>query len=260
MRVQQLFDLSGRTALVTGGGRGIGRHMAIGLAEAGADVAVASRDLANCESVAAEIESLGRRAWAFALDLGKPEEIDAVALRALSETGGIDILVNNAGATWGAPMLDYPMVGWDRVFDINVRGHWQLTQHVVRHMVEAGGGSVVHVSSITALRGTTDEKEPSIAYSAAKGAILSLTRDMAIKLAPHGIRVNCISPGAFDTDMLSFVRDSEEQLERFLDQIPMKRPGAADDVKGAIVFLAGPAAAYVTGHNLILDGGWLVDA
>lgn len=260
MRVQQLFDLAGRTALVTGGGRGIGRHIAIGLAEAGADVAVASRKLDNCRETVEAVEALGRRGWAFAVDLAKPEEIDALADRALEALGRIDVLVNNAGVIWGAPTLEFPMEGWDRVFDVNVRGLWQLSQRVARHMRDAGGGNILHVSSISGFRGSLEEKEPAIAYNAAKGAVNTLTKDMAVKLAPHGIRVNAIAPGAFDTDMLDYVRGEPGRLERFLEQIPLRRPGGEDDVKGAAVFLVSDAGAYVTGHILVLDGGWLVRA
>lgn len=260
MRVQELFDLSGRTALVTGGGRGIGRHIAVGLAEAGADVVVASRKIANCEATVRTLEDLGRRAWAFPVDLAKEEEIDALAERALEAVGRLDILVNNAGVIWGAPTLDYPLKGWDRVFDVNVRGLWQLSQRVARHMKDAGGGCIIHVSSISGFRGSLEEKEPAIAYTAAKGAVNTLTKDMAVKLAPHGIRVNAIAPGAFDTDMMEYVKGDDAKLAAFLEQIPLRRPGGEDDVKGAVVFLASDAGAYVTGHNLILDGGWLVRA
>jgi gluconate 5-dehydrogenase len=257
VRVQELFDLTGRTALVTGGGRGIGRHIAIGLAEAGADLVLASRRVARCEEVAREVESLGRRAWAIEVDLADEASVAALADRVDDEVGCLDILVNNAGAIWGAPVLDYPLAGWDKVFDVNVRGLWQLSQRVARRMAERGGGCILHIASIAGLRGAVDEKEPSVAYAAAKGAVVSLTKDMAIKLARHHIRVNCISPGAFDTDMLDHVRGSEERLAGFLAQIPMNRAGGEDDVKAAAVFLCSDAAAYVTGHNLVLDGGWL---
>jgi NAD(P)-dependent dehydrogenase (short-subunit alcohol dehydrogenase family) len=260
VRVQQLFDLSGRTALVTGGGRGIGRHIAIGLAEAGADVMVASRKIDNCQAVASAIEALGRRAWALPIDLADPASIDALADAALGTVDRLHVLVNNAGVTWGAPTLEYPMKGWDRTFAVNVRGLWQLSQRVARHMADQGGGSIVHVTSISGLRGSPEEKEPAIAYNAAKGAVITLTKDMAVKLARYGIRVNSIAPGAFDTDMMDWVRGDEEKEARFFAQIPLARAGGEDDVKGVAVFLASDAAAYVTGHNLVVDGGWLVSA
>ncbi len=253
-----LFDLSGRTALVTGGGRGIGRHIALGLAEAGADVILASRKVKNCRETAERIESLGRRAWAFAADLSREADALDLAEQAIDAAGRVDVLVNNAGVIWGAPTLEYPMDGWDRVFDVNVRNLFLLSQRLARHMAERGGGSIVHISSISGSRGSSEEKEPAIAYAAAKGAVDALTRDMAVKLAPRGIRVNAIAPGAFDTSMMDYVRKDEDALRRFLDQIPMKRAGGEDDVKGVAVFLASAASAYVTGHVLVVDGGWLV--
>jgi len=260
VKAPRLFDLSGRTALVTGGGRGIGRHIALGLAEAGADVIVASRKRASCEATLREIEARGRRGAAFEVDLAREDQVAQLAERALAVAGRLHVLVNNAGVIWGAPTLEYPLAGWDKVFAVNVRALWQLSQQVARHMKEQGGGAILHISSISGFRGSLEEKEPAIAYNAAKGAVNTLTKDMAVKLAPFGIRVNAIAPGAFDTDMMDYVRDDPEKLRRFLDQIPQRRPGGEDDVKGAAVFLCSDAAAYVTGHVLVVDGGWLVRA
>lgn len=260
MRAPGLFDLHGRTALVTGGGRGLGRHIALGLAEAGADVIVASRKLATCQQTLRLVEACGRRGFAFEVDLAREEQVEVLAERAIAAAGRLHILVNNAGLIWGAPTLEYPLAGWDRVFAVNVRALWQLSQRVARHMRDQGGGSILHISSISGFRGSLEEKEPAIAYSAAKGAVNTLTRDMAVKLAPHGIRVNAIAPGAFDTDMMDYVRGDEGRLRAFLEQIPQRRAGGEDDIKGAAVFLASDAAAYVTGHVLVVDGGWLVKA
>jgi gluconate 5-dehydrogenase len=258
MHVTELFDLAGKTALVTGGGRGIGRHLAIGLAEAGADVAVASRKLANCEAVARDIEGLGRRGIAIAADVAREGDVAALADGVIGAFERLDILVNNAGVIWGAPTLEYPIEGWDKVFGVNVRGLWLLSQRVARHMAEAGGGCIVHVCSVSGFRGAEEEAEPAIAYSASKGAVHALTKDMAVKLAPRGIRVNAIAPGPFDTDMMDHVRHDEARLREFLKQVPMRRPGGEDDIKGAVVFLASEAARYVTGHTLVVDGGMIV--
>ena len=257
MRVQELFDLSGQTALVTGGGRGIGRHIALGLAEAGADVVVASRKLENCEAVAKAIQALGRRAWAVPADLSKPEEIDALAERALAAVERLDIMVNNAGVTWGAPVLEYPMSAWDKVYQVNVRGLWQLSQRIARHMRDAGGGAMIHVTSIGGFRGASDAAQPAIAYNSSKGAVITLTKDMAIKLAPFGIRVNALAPGPFLTDMFNHVRRDPARVQALEAGVPLRRTGAEDDIKGAAVFLASRAAAYVTGHVLVVDGGIL---
>jgi gluconate 5-dehydrogenase len=260
VKTPRLFDLTGRTALVTGGGRGLGRHIALGLAEAGADVIVASRKRAACEETARLIEACGRRAHALEVDLAREGQVDRLADQAIELAGRLHILVNNAGVIWGAPTLEYPLAGWDKVFAVNVRALWQLSQRVARHMKEQGGGAILHISSISGFRGSLEEKEPAIAYNAAKGAVNTLTKDMAVKLAPHNIRVNAIAPGAFDTDMMDYVKGDAEKLRRFLEQIPQRRAGGEDDVKGAALFLCSDAAAYVTGHVLVLDGGWLVRA
>jgi len=255
MRVFELFDLSGRTALVTGGGRGIGRHLALGLAEAGADVIVASRKLAACEETAGAIEALGRRGRALQCDVADADSVSALVTAVLEETPRLDILVNNAGVVWGAPTLDYPIAGWDKVFNVNVRGLWLLSQQVARHMVAAGGGSIIHVSSISGMRGDWERDQPAIAYNASKGAVLTLTKDMAVKLAPHGIRVNGIAPGPFLTDMMAHVNTDAETLRAFHERVPLGRSGEEDDAKGAVVFLASEAAQFITGHTLVVDGG-----
>lgn len=257
MHVRDLFDLAGRTALVTGGGRGIGRHLALGLAEAGADVAVASRRLDNCEETARAIEKLGRRALAVRADLSQPDEIEGLAERVLAGFGRLDVLVNNAALVWGAPTLDYPLEGWDRVFALNVRGLWLLSQRLARHMKERGGGCIIHVSSTSGFRGATEQGMPAVAYNASKGAVITLTKDMAVKLAPHAIRVNGIAPGPFDTDMMDHLKANPERLAKYLETIPLRRAGGEDDIKGAVVFLASDAARFVTGHTLVVDGGSL---
>lgn len=265
MKTPDLFDLSGKTALVTGGGRGLGRGIALGLAEAGADVFIASRKLDNLEDAAAEIAATGRRATPVQCDITEQTEVDGLVDRVLADAGRLDILVNNAGMVWAAPTLDYPMDGWDRVFDLNVRALWMLSQRVARHMKDAGGGTIIHVTSVSAFHGSREEKQPVIAYNASKGAVVTLTRDMAVKLAGHGIRVNAIAPGSFLTDMMNYVRHDGDALRRFSSVIPLARCGEASDIKGVAVFLASDAAAYMTGHTLVVDGGitavdpWPVD-
>ncbi len=255
MKALELFDLSGQRALVTGGGRGIGRFIARGLAEAGASVAVASRKRDACDAVAKELRDAGHEAIALEADLAKPESIDAMVNASVEGLGGLDILVNNAATLWAAPTLDYPLESWDRVFDVNVRGLFYATQCVARHMKEHGGGSIINISSISAHRGDTEESQPVVAYNASKGAVESLTIDLAVKLAPHSIRVNAIAPGPFHTDMLRHISDDPAKLAAYNAERPLGRSGDEDDIKGAAVFLASAASAYVTGQTLVVDGG-----
>jgi len=240
---------------VTGGGRGIGRHLAIGLAEAGARVFLASRKLAACEAVAAEIERSGGRASALEADLSRPAECQRLIASVVASTDRLHVLVNNAARVWAAPTLEYPLEGWDRVFDLNVRGLFLLSQLAARHMRERGGGSIVNVGSISAWRGAPDAEQAVVAYNASKGAVAALTIDMAVKLAPFGIRVNCLAPGPFDTDMMNHLRHDPERMRAYLEHVPLARLGGEDDVKGVAVFLASDASRFVTGQTLVVDGG-----
>jgi gluconate 5-dehydrogenase len=255
VRVQELFDLRGRTALVTGGGRGIGRHVALGLAEAGARVLVAGRKRAALDDTLREIERRGGAGAAFQADLAEPAQCERLVADAIAAAGRLHVLVNNAARVWAAPTLDYPLDGWDRVFALNVRGLWETTRLAARHMAAQGGGSIVQVGSISAWRGAPDAEQPVIAYAASKGAVASLTVDLAVKLAPAGVRVNCLAPGPFDTDMMNHLRGDPERMARSLRQVPLGRLGGEDDVKAAAVFLASDAARFVTGQVLVVDGG-----
>jgi NAD(P)-dependent dehydrogenase (short-subunit alcohol dehydrogenase family) len=257
MHTLQMYNLEGRVALVTGGGHGIGRHLSVGLAEAGADVIVVGRKLQPLQEVAEVIESMGRRSWVFQADLSDADAIDTLVATVNERVEQLDILVNNAGMVWAAPTLEYPMDGWDKVFDLNVRGLFYLSQQVAKGMKEQGGGSIINISSISAWRSATDEQEPVVAYNASKGAVIALTRDMGVKLAGDNIRVNGIAPGPFLTDMMNHVRHDESKLSAFESEIPQRRSGQEDDIKGVVVFLAGPASAFMTGQTLVVDGGWL---
>lgn len=260
MKVADLFRLDGKVALVTGGGRGIGKFIAGGLAGAGADVVIASRKLKNLESAAAEIgKDSGRTVVPVPCDVGKEEDIRRLFETVKEKFGRIDILVNNAGATWGAPTLDFPLERWDQLFQVNVRGVWILTREVARLMKEQGGGSIINISSIMAFRGSEESLHPAVPYNSTKAAINALTMNLAVKLAPHRIRVNAIAPGFFKTDMMAYIETAgfEEQKRTMLESIPLGRSGDRGDMAGVAVFLASDAAAYVTGHVLVVDGGYL---
>jgi gluconate 5-dehydrogenase len=250
-----LFSLAGKTALVTGGGRGIGRDFALGLAAAGANVLVASRKQQNCEATVDEIRTSGGSARTIALDVASTDSIDAMLAELDAVDERIDVLVNNAGITWGARTLEHPLAAWDKVFATNLRGLWHLTQGVARRMKANGGGAIVMVSSVAGMGGAPDSPAATVAYSCSKAALLGLTRDLAVKLAPLGIRVNGIAPGVFLTDMFNFVKDNAAALERIREPIPLRREGNASDLRAAIVYLASSASAYMTGHTLVIDGG-----
>jgi NAD(P)-dependent dehydrogenase (short-subunit alcohol dehydrogenase family) len=248
--VQELFDLHGKVAIVTGGGSGIGRQMAQGLAEAGADLVLCARKLERVEEAAA---ALPTRALALPVDVSDQESVDAMLARVLHEFGRVDILVNNAGTVWGAPPEDIPLRGWQKVVDVNLTGVFLCAQAVGRSMIEAGaGGKIVNIASVAGLHGAPAETMNSLPYHATKGGVIALTRDLAWKWARHGINVNAIAPGWFPSDMANFVIDNNPQLT---ERIPLARLGGPEDLKGAVVFLASRASDYVTGHTLVVDGG-----
>jgi len=256
MHTVKMFDLNGKTALVTGGGHGIGRHLCIGLAEAGANIFVVGRKLEPLQETVSAVEAIGRKAWALQADIADPASIDQLLKQVFSLSTRLDILVNNAGFAWAQPTLEHSLKGWDKVFDLNVRGLFYISQQAAIQMKEAGGGNIINISSISAWRGAPDEEEPVVAYNASKGAVVSLTRDMAIKLASHHIRVNSIAPGSFITTMMQSSNNGGDKALEMEARIPMKRSGQEDDMKGVVVFLASSASQYITGQTIVVDGGW----
>jgi NAD(P)-dependent dehydrogenase (short-subunit alcohol dehydrogenase family) len=249
----KLFDLSGKTAIVTGGGKGVGRQLAQGLAEAGANIVVCARKPERCEEAAAELEQLGVRALGLGCDVRDPEQVQAVVARTTADFGGVDILVNNAGTVWGASPEDTPLDGWQKVIDVNLTGVFLFSQAAGRVMIGAGGGAIVNIASVAGLRSGPPEIMNAIAYNATKGGVIAFTRDLAGKWAHHGIRVNAIAPGWFPSDMANFVIN--QHGDDLLRHIPLGRFGGQEDLKGVVVFLASDAAAYITAHTLVVDGG-----
>jgi gluconate 5-dehydrogenase len=253
VHARELFDLQGKTAIVTGGGSGIGRQMAEGLAEMGANLVLCARKAERCERAAAELEHLGVRALGLACDVRDRAQVDAVVATALAELGRVDVVVNNAGTVWGAPPEEMPLEGWQKVIDVNLTGVFLFAQAAGRVMIERDGGSIVNIASVAGLRGAPPEIVNTVVYHASKGGVIAFTRDLACKWARHGIRVNAIAPGWFPSGMSRWVLDRHgDELAR---HIPLGRVGGPHDLKGAIVFLASPASAYVTGHTLVVDGG-----
>jgi gluconate 5-dehydrogenase len=255
---KDLFSLTGKVALITGGGRGIGRYIAAGLANAGADLILTSRTMATLEAAAQELtEEFGVKVLPIACDIGDVDQIADMFDEAKATFDSIDILFNNSGTGIGASTLDHPLDAWDETFNINLRGPFVLIQHWANHMKTRGGGQLINISSIVGLRGTDEASHPVVAYSTSKAAMIHLTQNLAIKLAPLNIRVNGIAPGYFQTDMTSFLDapENEAMLTGYLQKIPLGRGAGVDDVAGVAVFLASDASAFMTGQTLIVDGG-----
>ena len=259
MKLNELFDLKGKVAIVTGGGRGIGKFIATGLAEAGADIVIASRKMEKLEAAAEDIRALGVKCKAVKCDMADEGDINALVDTTMDEFGTVDILVNNAGITWGAPTLDFPLDKWEKVFDVNVKGLWILSQKVANIMKEKGGGKMINVSSVYGSRGSLEIAHPAVPYNSSKAAVEILSKNLAVKLAQHKIHVNCIAPGFFRTDMMEYIFKPEMKgiLDATLGFIPLNRVGGEEDVKGLAVFLASKASDYITGAVVPVDGGIL---
>jgi NAD(P)-dependent dehydrogenase (short-subunit alcohol dehydrogenase family) len=244
--------LKERVAIVTGGGTGIGRAIALELAELGADVVVASRDLQHLEPIAGEIRDLGRRALAIPTDIRVPAQVEALVEQTVEQLGRIDIHVNNAGGQYPGPAEELSVEGWRRVIDLNLNGTFYCAQAVARQMISAGGGSIVNIVATFGLRGT-----PGLAHSAAaRAGVINLTRTLALEWAKHKIRVNAVAPGVIMTEgALSEMLISPDTIERIERAIPLKRLGTPEDIAHVVTFLVSDAAAYITGETLAADGG-----
>lgn len=254
MRVQQLFDLTGKLAVVTGGSRGLGYQIAQGLAEAGARVLITSRKESELQEAAERLRAEGHAVSPLRCDLTEIDSLAGVVDGIVAGHGPIDILVNNAGATWGAPTEEYPLSGWRKVMETNVTGLFYLTQAVGNQMIARGqGGRIINIASVAGIKGVDPRVLQSVAYNASKGAVIALTRDLAVKWAQHGITVNAVAPGFFPTKMSQFVIALNEEL--LLEHIPLHRFGGEDDLKGPVLLLSSAAGAYMTGQVLSVDGG-----
>ena len=252
--VQQLFDLTGKTALVTGGSRGLGLQMAQALGEAGAKVMLSSRKAEDLEQAAAQLQAQGIDARWIAADCGKEEDIRRLADETLQRLGDVHILVNNAGASWGAPAEDHPVAAWDKVMNLNVRGYFILSQHIAKaSMIPAKVGRIINIASIAGLNGNPRGMN-TIAYSTSKGAVVNFTRALAAEWGHHNINVNAICPGFFMTKLAAgLIRELGE--EKMAASAPLGRLGDEEDLKGITLLYASNAGKHITGQWMAVDGG-----
>lgn len=253
MNVMELFRLDGKVAIVTGGGRGIGFQMARALGEAGATVVVCGRKLETVENAGKELGRSSIRALALQCDVRSEAQVDSVVARTHEEFGSVDILVANAGTVWAGWPEEIPIEGWQKVVDVNLTGVFLSARAAARVMIENGGGRIITIASVAAFKSAPPEIMNTVSYQATKGAVVSLTRDLACKWARHGINVNAIAPGWFPSDMTSELLGHHADV--LVERTPLARLGGENDLKGAVVYLASPASGWVTGHTLVVDGG-----
>lgn len=251
-KVNELFDLRGRSAIITGGSTGLGHQMAQGLAEMGVNVVVCSRKQEPCEKAAEEFRQLGVKALGLACDVKNPEHVKQVVDRTVSEFGHIDILINNAGTSWGVQFEEMRLEHWNKVMETNLTGTFLFTQAVGKVMLPRRQGKIINIASVAGIEGAGPELQAT-AYHASKGGVIAFTRDLARKWGPHNINVNAIAPGWFPTNMSDFVIKTHR--DSLLKNIPLGRFGSEDDLKGVAVFLASAASNFINGAILVVDGG-----
>jgi NAD(P)-dependent dehydrogenase (short-subunit alcohol dehydrogenase family) len=250
--INELFNLSRRVAIVTGGSRGLGREMAEGLAEAGASVMLCARREEWLTPTVADFRARGFAAEGMVCDVSKPDQVDAVVDRTAAVFGGLDILVNNAGISWGAPAEDMPLDKWQKVIDINLTGAFLFSQAAARLMLPRASGCIINIASLAGLQSSVNGPHYA-GYAASKAGLMGLTRELAASWGPRGIRVNAIAPGFFHSRLTDAVIGLVE--DRIKDVSPVPRVGDAGELKGVVVFLASDASNYITGQVISVDGG-----
>ncbi|MEO8738606.1 MAG: SDR family oxidoreductase [Casimicrobiaceae bacterium] len=255
MSVGKLFDISGRTALVTGGSRGLGLQIAEALGEMGARVAVTARKRAELDAAVAHLGTLGIEAVALEADLSNAASIAPLVASAIAALGPVDILVNNAGTTWGAATVEHPLDAWQKVLNLNLTAMFLMSQEVgKRCMLPRRSGRIINIASILGLVGGGDPGRPAtIAYNTSKGGVVNFTRSLAAEWAPYNINVNAIAPGFFPTKMTKGIM--EMLGDAVADKAPLKRVGGPEDLKGVVALFASDAGSFITGQTLAVDGG-----
>jgi NAD(P)-dependent dehydrogenase (short-subunit alcohol dehydrogenase family) len=250
--INELFDLSGKVALVTGATRGLGEVAAGALVKAGAAVAVCGRSQPDLKRVTSYIKNLGGRAEPFSLDVLQKAKVQETVARVLDKFGTIDILVNNAGVNYRVPVLEFPEEEWDRVLDTNLKGYFLMAQAAAPVMLEKGYGKVINMSSILGTVGLPMQA----AYASAKGGVDQLTKVMALEWAKKGVRVNAIAPTYFETELVATLRNDPERFNFINERTPMGRWGYPNELEGIVIFLAAKASDFITGQTIYIDGGW----
>ncbi|OGA46456.1 MAG: gluconate 5-dehydrogenase [Betaproteobacteria bacterium RIFCSPLOWO2_12_FULL_62_58] len=251
--IRELFDLTGRVSVITGGSAGLGLQMARGLAEAGSHIVICARNAERCEQAAEGLRAIGVEVLAAGCDVSQLNEVEHLKDEVMARFGRVDVLINNAGRAWFAAPEEMPLDRWQYVIDLNVTGTFLCSQIFGREMIRRKRGKIINIASVSGLRGKDPSVHNSIAYNTTKGAVVNMTRDLAVKWAHHNILVNAIAPGFF---LASRNRGRyEERKEHILGEIPLARPGGEDDLKGAAVYLASDASNFVTGTILSVDGG-----
>lgn len=251
----KLFDLTGKTALITGGGRGIGKSIATALAEAGADIIVASRTEAELKEVCSEIEKdYGRKAYYKTVDVTRQDSVEELVEFAIEKAENIDILVNGAGTNVRKTLVDLEEKDWDFVMDVNLKSVYLVSQQVLQHMIEKRSGKIINIASLTSELGFPNMP----VYAASKGGVSQLTKAMAVEYAEYGIYANAIGPGYFKTEMTKVLFEDEARVEWMKSRIPLGRVGNLEDLQGTAIFLASEASNYITGQTIYVDGGWLI--
>lgn len=252
MNIVDLFDLKGKTAIVTGGARGLGAQIAEIYGKAGANLVICSRDKEACDKMVDNLNDKGVKALAIQCDVSSQEDVKKVVAETLEHFETIDVLVNNSGATWGAPVEDMPLEAWEKVMNVNVTGTFLMSQEVGKVMIKQKSGKIINIASIAGLRGSPSFMQ-TIGYNTSKAAVINFTKDLAVKWGDHNINVNAIAPGFFPTKMSKGLIDQGEKY--ILEATPLNRLGTDEDLQGAALFLATKASDYITGDILTVDGG-----
>jgi len=255
MKISELLSIKGKVAVITGASSGLGVTFVEALAEGGANLILAARRIEKLNEVAVQMRKLGVKAMPFQCDVSKQEEVQALVNTTIKNFGKLDIIVNNAGVAAMGPSTEMPVEEWNRVVSVNLTGVFLCARTAAKQMIKQGSGKVINIASIY---GAVGDVFPAAPYYATKGAVINLTRDLAVEWAPFKVNVNAIAPGFFPSEMTEGIFRESRYTEYITKQTPLGRIGKPDDLKGAVLFLASPASDFVTGQTIFVDGGWTI--